>query len=426
MKRGIFLLLCCLLFVVLCSCKNNRKNSEQDNNISGTVDVPQNNISGPVDVSQVQGEGVIFYRGGETFTERTVMYPVGTRGLLCIFDTESHQSVPYCLNPECEHRPSKMSEDGMEVLEEGCPAYDYSQEHVFVCGEHLYFMLDGCLIQADLTGMNRKILCRLSKPYTLGQGNGYYTDEALYIPYFLYYDLALKNENGAEEWIPGEKKEKQEAGVLRIPFTGEKESVIFRTNEYYDMQVVSLWRHDGCICFQVTGRDVPYSVIQEEAGGNWQAMMDVDRRHSFTQAYDYVVETGEIRSFAYEKPSLGGFYFFRGVYGMVKDSNRLELHLYSGELIAETEVPFSGVISDQYVIGYNMDNNKGVLLNPADGKVEKTSPLTYDDFYLEVVVGDGFYGYVGQTRAYISAEDYWSGNKEGIVLFPEVRVADSR
>ncbi len=76
MKRGIFLLLCCFLFVVLCSCKNNRKNSEQDNNISGYVDGSPNSISGPVNVPQVQGEGVIFYMGGETFTVGTVMYPV--------------------------------------------------------------------------------------------------------------------------------------------------------------------------------------------------------------------------------------------------------------------------------------------------------------------------------------------------------------
>lgn len=418
MKRCFLLFLICMSCIVVFGCEKTRKNSEQGNEPTVSGDMP-GDVN--VDVPQIRGERVIFYRG-ETFTEESMMYPEGTRALECIFSTESRQTIPYCFDPGCEHHPPKISEDGTEVLEEGCPAYDYSQQSVFVQNGYLYFFLDGTLYQADTTGKNRRIISSLSKPYTLSTGNCYYTEDALYVPYFLYNELVLKEGGKEPEWLLGEVKEKQEAGILRIPFSGEGESIIFRSEEYYDLQVVSLWRHDGCICFQVTGRDCPYSVIQEEAGNDFQAMMDVDRKHSFTEAYDYVIETGEIKSFAYEKPSHGGFYFFRDVYGVIRDSNKLELYRYSGERMAETEVPFSGVISDQYVIGYNLENSKGVLLNQVDGKVVKTSPFTWDDFLLEVVVGDSYYGYVGMTRAYVSAEDYWSGNKEGIVLFPAISV----
>ena len=423
MKRIVCCFFLCLSCIVICGCKNDRKNSEQGNGTTVAVNttVPVSDIGNEsADVPQVQGEGVVFYRGN-TYTAENMFY-LDNPGLKKIFDVESHQTMPYCFDPGCEHRHEKRSLDGTEVLEEGCPAYDYTEHSVFIYEEHLYFFDDGCLYQADLAGVNRKEISRLSKPYTIIQGDCYYTDEAMYVPYILYYDLILYKKDGKEEWLPGERKEKQEAGVLRIPYSGEGESVIFRSNEYYDMQVVSLWRHDGCICFQVIGRDCPFSVIQEEAGDDWQATMNVDLQHSFTEAYDYVIETGEIRSFAYEKPSHGGFYFFRDVYGVIQDSGKLELHRYSGELTAETEVPFSGVISDQYLIGYNMENSKGVLLNQENGKVVKTSPLTWDDFLIEVVVGDSYYGSVTSDKtknAYISANDYWEGNKSGIVVFSE-------
>lgn len=405
MKRKLlYVLILCLLCITICSCGKKHRNEKSE--------------------EVIQGEGVIFYRG-DTYTEESLIFDSHTDSsvLKSVFNTESHQSMPYCFDSGCEHHPDKMSLDGTEVLEEGCPAYDYSQQSVFIHGEHMYFFMDRCLYRADLTGMNRQLICSLTKPYTMSErGDCIYTDEALYIPYVLCNELILKTDGSAEEWVLGEKKEKQEAGLLRIPFSGEEEKVIFHSDEYYDMQVVNIWRHDGCICFQVIGRDCPYSIIQKEAGDDFdlQALMTVDLSHSFTEAYDYVVKTGEIKSIAYEKPTHGGFYFFSDVYGIIQDSGKLELHRYSGEMTAETEIPFSGVISDRYVIGYNADNHKGVLLNQEDGKVIKTSPLTWEDFLLEVVVGDSFFGHVGLTRAYLSAEDYWSGNTEGIVLIPEV------
>ena len=424
MKRGLCLVLLCLLCIAISGCGKNRKKDEP-NNEPPVADTNSGHVN--AEVPSVQGEGVIFYRG-DTYTEKNMLYyEYHERSeLLAAFDSESHQTIPYCFNPACEHRPEKRSLDGTQILEEGCPAYDYTEQSVFICGDHLYFYKDDCLYQADLKGENRKIITRLSKPYTVSmQGNCYYTDEALYVAYKIGYEYTeIETDGGKKEWRAGAALEKCEAGVLCIPFSGEGERVIFHSNEYYDMQVVNLWRHDGCICFQVLGRDCPFSDIQEEAGDDFQAIMNADRRHSFTEAYDYVIETGEIRSFAYEKPSHGGFYFFRDVYGVILDSNKLALYRYSGERIGETEVPFSGIISDQYLIGYNMESSKGVMLNQADGSVVKTSPFSWEDFYLEVVVGDSYYGRVGSSRAYISAEDYWSGKKEGIVPFSEIRVAE--
>ena len=38
---------------------------------------------------------------------------------------------------------------------------------------------------------------------------------------------------------------------------------------------------------------------------------------------------------------------------------------------------------------------------------------------MDVVVGDSFYGHVGMQRGYISAEDFWAGDRDGIVCYPD-------
>ena len=371
------------------------------------------------------GTGVIFQDNG-TYTEKYVLLrPEGSKQPLHIYDVETGLLSIYCFDPGCEHKPEKRSLDGETVLEKGCPAYDYITYPVYIKENTMYFFHDNCLWSADVTGQNRKEITRIKRPvYT---SNALYTDEALYLTYTTPYEWTLHEENGTSEWIAGEMKEKQEAGVLRIPYSGEGEQIIFKAEDSYDMQVVLPWYHDGCVCFQVQGRDIPFQDIADYAasvGDDWQALMNYDRQHSYTEAFDYVIATGEVKSFAYEKPSRGGFYFFRAAYGLIQESGKLELHKYSGELIGETEMRFGGIVSDQSIIGYNMDTGNAVMLSEETGKMMKTSPLTYDDFTADVIVGETYYGHSltdggSYKRAYMKAEDFWAGKKDKIVFYGE-------
>ena len=167
------------------------------------------------------GTGVIFQDNG-TYTEKYVLTrPEGSKQPLHIYDVETGLLSIYCFDPGCEHKPEKRSLDGETVLEKGCPAYDYITYPVYIKENTMYFFHDNCLWSADVTGQNRKEITRIKRPvYT---SNALYTDEALYLTYTTPYEWILHEENGTSEWIAGEMKEKQEAGVLRIPYSGEGE-----------------------------------------------------------------------------------------------------------------------------------------------------------------------------------------------------------
>lgn len=403
----------CFLYGCLTSCGKNPKKQ------TGIPSEEQSSNGILSDISAPEGEGVIF-KDGNTYTEEYVIYtPEGSSRPKYIFDIKTGQSIPYCFDTACEHKHEKRSADGNEILEEGCPAYDYTDASVYIFDDSLWFFSEQCLYQADVTGLNRKEVTRLSKPYFCNNTYSYYTDEALYLTYSLPFELIEKEGNGKTEWLAGGYREKPEVGVLRIPYSGEGEEVIYSSDEFYQMNAVELWYHDGCISFQILGSDRPpgkvdYSASQEDI----MAQIEEEQKHTYVEAFDYVIATGEVKSYAYQKP-YRGIYFFRGAYGLIQEGNQLELYRYSGEKIAITDEQFSGVYSDRYIIGYNMENNKGILRNQDDGKVVKTSPFTWEDFLLEVVVGESYYGWKDGQRAYISASDYWNGNMDGIILFQE-------
>ena len=417
----------CAICLGACGKKNQKQQIEPTPTAAGILPGMNNEPGGTgttsltgakIAVSGESAEGVIFYLDGGTYTEKYALYtPEGTSQPLHILNVESGQSSIFCFDPGCEHKKTKMSLDGTEVLEKGCPAYEYGP--VYITGDTLYCFSNGSLWSGDVTGNNRKEITKLGLPIYYG-ANFLFTDKAMYVSYVSHNEWVFREETS--EWVAGMPKERQEAGLVRIPYSGEGAEIIFRSDEYYEMQVKQLYYHDGCICFMVGGKDAKDTGVvpdYSQPAEVWQAQIEELMQHEVNSYYDYVTATGEVKLLFTEKPAKGA-YLFRNVYGNIQKFGTpgpLELHKYSGEKTADTEVQFYGYNCDHGIIGMNEETQHGVMLSEETGKVIKTSPFTWEDFTVEVVVGETFYGRVGFERAYISAEDYWAGNKDGIIRY---------
>lgn len=352
-------------------------------------------------------DSILFYR------------PMGSNKPLYYFDATTRTGGVFCFDPTCEHKRSVESATG-ELLEQGCPAYDYSGTAVFLSGDYLYFFYERCLWQADHQGNNRKIVTRLSKPYEVMET--FFTDEALYISYKFSYEYSLDgNKNGEPEWRAGELRDKPEAGLVRIPYSGTGEELIFRTDEYYEGMVAPVKLHDGKLFFTAYGMDRPSVFIDVINDPDYKERIAEERRHTFVSAYEYAIPTGEIMQL-FEPRSNTKSYFFNNSYGFMDDSGMLELYRYNGEKTVESEIALTVIHPSTHdIIGRDMDNHV-VMLSEETGKVMKCSPFTWQNFNLDKVLGESCYGVTSVDgnwyMAYVSAEDFWAGNKEGIVILP--------
>lgn len=378
--------------------------------VSGLVVILLSSCGRKEEPNQTDIDSIIFYR------------PMGSNKPLYFFDAANRTGGVFCFDPTCEHIKTVESATG-ELVEQGCPAYDYSGTAVFLSGDHLYFFYERCLWQADRQGYNRKIISRLSKPYEGTEA--FFTDEAMYISYIFTYEYSsVENGSGEPEWRVGELREKPEAGLLRIPYSGTGEELIYCTDENYEGTVVPVKYRDGQVYFAVYGMDQQGVFIDAVNDPDWKEKVAEERRHTYVAAYEYTVSTGEIKQLFAPRPNTKS-YFFSNTYGFLDDSGTLELYRYNGEKTAESEIALSVIHPSTYdIVGRDKDNYV-VMMSEETGKVMKRSPFTWQDFNLDKVLGESCYGVtsVGETwyTAYISAEDFWEGNKEGIIILPGQR-----
>lgn len=394
---GFVVALLCFSCMLFCSCRHKNQEKEQTS------------------------DKFIFFRDCGTYGEKFVVYPgQGGDSRELFFDVSTKKVRPFCFDPGCEHKEAIYDENGNK-LSSGCPSYDYTGMPVFLSGEYLYFFMSRCLYQADRQGNNRKKLAELTKPYEINSTACYYTDEALYVSYRLPYEYSL-TENGSKEWVAGALKEKPETGVLRIPFSGGSEEVVFHSDEFYEMQIPELWYYEGKVLFLVLSKDRP-TVMWDGNEEDWLEQIKEERKHTFWELYDFTISSGEVKRICgpdYQADP----YFFSEVYGIERESGILDLYRYSGERITSTEIAVDpSVISDCNIIGWDKETTEGVMISEQTGEVIKRSSLTWNDIVLTVAVGDSFYGAVNDGNswvyAYISSKDFWEGNKEKIILFQE-------
>lgn len=364
---------------------------------------------------------VLFRAGSETYMEDIAFYhPMGQDTPLYYFDVSTKTGGPFCLDPTCEHKKSVWSETG-ELIEQGCPAYDYSGMAVFLCGDYMYFFSSRCLYRADRQGNNRQIVTELSKPYEMPMAC-FYTDEALYISYsFTYEYYQIKNKDGEAEWRAGELREKPEVGLLRIPYSGEGEEVIYHTDERYEAQVSEIEYRDGNIIFFVSWMDRPSNYVDVINDPDWKEKVDEERKHTFIEAYKYTIASEDLKQL-YEPRQYIASYYYSETYGFLDDYGNLDLYRYDGEKGPEPTIDFWRIYpSTQNIIGWDKEKHEGVMVSEKTGEVIKRSSLTWNDFNLYLAVGESYYGMVDEYMAYISAKDFWSGNKDGIIILPGQR-----
>jgi len=368
---------------------------------------------------------ILFNYDGNVYTEDYMVYN-DRSGKKNIFSVADGNAMPYCFDPGCEHRKRSERKESGEIVEQGCLAYDYNEAPFFLCGDSLYFLFSRALYCADLQGHNRRCIVKLTKPYVLYDNTCWYTEDALYVAYVLPYEVVQSmNNNGEAEWVAGERKEKQEAGILRIPFSGEGEETIFCSDEYYDMQIVDLWLQERKLFFTVMGRDQPNPRnAAEYTSEDWQTMVEEERKHTLLEIDEYDLSASTIHRILEPKPYLG-VYFYSEVFGIEQQTGVLDLYRYSGERIAQTELSlYFGIRSDSGIYGWDTNTDELVKLSETTGEIVRRSKLTGKDFDVTVVVGDSFFGGVVNSnhqliKGYISAEDFWSGDKNGIIVFGE-------
>lgn len=364
---------------------------------------------------------VMFRAGSETYMENIALYhPMGQNNPLYYFDVSTETGGPFCFDPTCDHKISVWSEKG-ELIKRGCPACDYSELAVFLYGDYLYYFSSHCLYRADRQGNNRRIITELSKPYEMPMAC-FYTDEALYISYsFTYEYYQVKNKDGELEWRAGELRDKPEVGLLRIPYSGEGEEVIYCTDERHEAQVSEIEYRDGNIVFLVTWMDRPSNYVDMINDPDWKEKVDEERKHTFIEAYEYTIASKDLK-LLFEPRQHIAYYFFSETYGFLDDYGTLDLYHYDGEKGVEPEIDFWRIYpSTQNIIGWDKEKHEGVMVSEKTGKVIKRSSLSWTDFNLYLAVGESYYGMVDGDMAYISAKDFWSENKDGIIILPGQR-----
>lgn len=363
---------------------------------------------------------VLFSYDGSTYTEGYMLYI--DNGPRCYYDVKSGNAGVFCFEAGCEHKRSVRDNDG-NIIRQGCAAYDYMDAPVFLYGDYLYFFSSNCLYRADRQGNNRKKIVELTTPYEVNESFCFYSNEAFYIAYSLSYEYSfVKKNDGSSEWRAGKQKEKPEAGVLRIPFSGGKEEVIFHSDANYAEKIVGFWPYDGQVVFIVQSMDRPSNYVDLSKDG-WQELVEEEQSHTFLELYSYSESTGEVKRIVEPRPGIG-IYFYSDVYGVIdKEPGTMELYRYNGEKVASTDGNlFFGVLSDYGIIGWDYDSREAVLLDESSGKILKRSPFKREDFSLSVVVGKSYYGWFTDSegnyiRAWIEADDFWSGNGKGIRTF---------
>ena len=400
MRRKTFtLLLCVILLPILDACS--RKKTDID----------------------LSNKEEIFFRDGGTYKEEYVLYN-SKNGSRYYFDVATGKSGPYCFEPGCNHEKTIYSETG-EIIRQGCASYDYVEFPIAVEGQYLYYLASNCLFRADREGNHRELLAELSKPYELNETQVLYTEENVFLAYSLSYDYFFVEDNGGKgKWQAGKRKEKPEVGVLKIPTSGGKEEAVLTIDGQYEAQVVQLWLHDNSIVFMIQTMDRPSKYVDMSTDG-WQDLVEEEKSHTYLEVYDYSISSGEAKRIVEPRPDCE-IYFFSDVYGIIeKESESMDLFRYDGEMVSTTEGGLRfGIQSDKGVLAWDGDTYEVVSLDEESGSIQRRSPLTWRDFLLNVVVGKSYYGVVlgsqGEyLRAYISEENFWSGDKEKIVVFPD-------
>lgn len=421
MKRKIVLIFVAIC-ILCCACgeKNGSKEISKNQSQAESTNQPEE--------EEKQPEFVCHSFLGQSFlTEEYALYH-NQDSRLQIFDSESKIGMPFCFDAGCIHEQTKRSIDG-KVIQEGCVAYEFSNQPVMIQGEKCYFLSDnGELYCSDLQGENRKLIGTLPS-YASYPDSVFFTNEAMFAVYQNPYDLIeTKNSDGETQWLVGEMKDVNIAGIMRIDLEDGQFSEAFRTQNY-NARVAQCDVRGNHIYFLSFFLDIPYVGPDLDTYGDsgqipdgltkenyWEEMP----KHQWAEIYDYNIATKEVTCIL-DKRQYSDVYFCEDFFLLDGEDNKTGMYRYNGEYIRELDFEIWKVVRTDsgLVCSQSSEPNVYRLYDAETGEEIKKTEISSTVFQPEVFIGKSCYGFVigenGMEAGYLSTEDFWNGEGQNAI-----------
>ena len=371
------------------------------------------------------------------FTEDYALYH-DNHGQLQIFDVATKRDRVYCFDPACEHdkrRKIETLDSGIEqVVEEGCMGYNISLFQVMIQGEHLIFLDDNRdIVQSDIQGANRKLI--MPYPAHFMAERLFFSEDDIISTYSTRYELIeVERENGEKDWIFGDEKDKQTAGVGRVNLSSGRAVEVFK-REDMSASIYYTTIRDKHLYFAYCYSDMPFMMPDGETWFNitdeWKDLsveeyLKEKEKHLWMDIYDYDLASGELKCIV-EKLVQGRTNFCNGFFAYYpetpENSNRTYLYRYSGEMFRELDgfMLYLDMYCEKHLIG--LCEGEVRMIDEDTGEVLKRvkEPENYS-FIPHVFIGKTCYGTIvdedyRSCTGYISTEDFWSGRYGNAIKF---------
>ena len=414
MKRLIAYVVMAFILVTSFGCKH--ADTEKNTSDATNSDTHASGSEPETTLSETREErDKVLYERGNAFSEE---YAFFSKGALYVFNVSSGQSMPYCLDPGCEHiRPVHDDLTG-EVLTKFCMAYDLGGKTFCLRDDCSYFFSFPILYRADREGANRRVITELDLKEPFCNAD-MFTEDCYFRLYTSSQEIIkVRDEDTGEEHVFfGGPLEKQKVGIIRIDLETGKNEEIFSADDLYDLSVLNLVEYNGHLYFTCIGLDIPYEKLPNITE-DWEAYAQAQKEHDFTRVYDYDIANSKLNLIISEQ-GVGGYDFVDGF--IVKPSEKDEpgvLFDLKGNRIRD--LPFSPgrlVRSDRYIFAQNYANghNMYYLYDPTEDKMLQTVELSNGSFYPLVAIGDSYYGISDNKYWYISADNFWSGKIDQMI-----------
>ena len=395
MKKTISFLLTPVLVLSLCSCSSNNNDAMQDCIVSNTT---------------TYYEDGMFYEAKNSEDEN----------VLCYYSKDSDKSAVMCGLPQCTHI-SKTSPDCTALCGD-VSRYGYNR-----IGDKLYFIeidilnngegskrsMD--LVECDIDGKNRRVIAYIENANTAFISNIQYTEDSVIVAYRLQYVFETNEDTGEIEFV---KLDKNRVYIQRIGLSdGNIDTLLYR--EEYDAYVSGILC-DNILCFN-------YSYYNEPSTGE----LETPETHRRSQGGFYIqdISTGE-EKFCEGKNALGiTLGHFSPNKFIALDRERNKLCLFDGDkgefadiadcdMISYTEDEKDALFTlskeDEYFTRYNFESGELSQIPRPKGK----------ELYLNMthIVGNTVWVELGDSKGYISRDDFFDGKFENIKVIEEAEL----
>ena len=421
MKRYLAYVLTVFILLVPFGCKHSDTEEESSNTADANTRSSTIEQQTTISAKPTEKHDKELYVDGNVFSEDHAFF---SKEALYVFNVSSGKSVPYCLDPGCEHIRPKRDKFG-ELLTKFCMAYDLGDKAFSLRDDCSYFFSYPILYRADREGANRRIIAELDFGFPSCKAE-LYTEDSYFRLYICNTELLkVTDENtGVEQWVFGKMLEKQKVGIFRMGLDNGKIEEIFSADDLYDLWVQNLAEYNDHLLFTCIGLDIPYDQLPDIAE-DWEAYVQAQKEHDFTRVYDYDIANSKLNLIISEQGPVG-YDFVDGYFVKCSDADEPgALYDLSGNRVHE--LPFSVqrlVRSDCYIFAqyYADGKNMYYLYDPVEDKMLNSADISDDQFYPIAAVGDSYYAKNLKNNGqlyYISSADFWNGDFDNAICMEQ-------